>query len=76
LIGYVTQKSHSDCDKGIQELWIDYNDIPIFFAAGSSFESLYDASCYLTDPFNFRTTGRMTCTRADSQVLDDEDFPF
>jgi hypothetical protein len=75
-IGFVTQKSLSHCDKTIQELWLGYDqNTPIFFAAGESFESLHDASCYLLDCHNFRTTGRMTCTRADIQVLDD-DFPF
>jgi hypothetical protein len=74
FIGDVTQKRICDCDKGIQEDWIGYDHLRhIFIAAGASFELKGQAIYYLIDCFNYRTTGRVTCTNASRQTYDDSD---
>jgi hypothetical protein len=73
-IGRVTQKRICDCNSGIQELWIGHDHLQhIFLAAGSSFETKGEAIDYLIDCFNYRTTGKATCTHASNQPYDGSD---
>jgi hypothetical protein len=75
LIGDVTQKRICDCDMGIQELWVGYDHQQhIFLAAGDSFETKGKAIDYLIDRYNYRTTGKITCTHASKQHYDDTEF--
>jgi hypothetical protein len=72
-IGKVTQKRLCDCNPSIQELWIGHEPLQhIFLAAGSSFETKGEAIDYLIDCFNYRTTGKVTCTHASNQHYDDD----
>jgi hypothetical protein len=76
-IGKVTQKRLCDCNKGIQEDWIGYDHLQhIFLAADGSFETKGEAIDYLIDCFNYRTTGKVTCTHASKQHYDDSDTEF
>jgi hypothetical protein len=73
-IGKVTQKRICDCDKGIQEDWIGYDHRQhIFLTPNASFETKGEAIDYLIDCFNYRTTGKVTCTHASRQSYDDSD---
>jgi hypothetical protein len=76
-IGKVTQKRLCDCDKGIQEDWIGYDHLQhVFLAADGCFETKGEAIDYLIDCFNYRTTGKVTCTHASKQHYDDSDTEF
>jgi hypothetical protein len=70
FIGDVIQKRICDCDRGVQE---DDHLQHIFIAAGASFETKGQAIDYLIDCFNYRTTGKVTCTHASRQSYDDSD---
>jgi hypothetical protein len=76
-IGKVTQKRICDCDKGIQEDWIGYNRRQhIFLTPGASFETRGQAIDYLINCYNYRTTGRVTCTHTSKQYYDDSNTIF
>ena len=70
LIGEVIEKRICDCDRGIQEDWIGYDNLQhIFLAGDSSFETKGEAIDYLIDCFNYRTTSKVTLAALRRQRL-------
>ena len=72
LIGEIIEQRLCDCNRGIQEDWIGYDDLQhIFLAADSSFGTKGEAIDYLIDCFNYRISGKVTFTHASKQHYDD-----